>query len=154
ALIVLTVIVVAAAAWAAQDFLVPTATAIVIAMALAPVVRAVEGFGLPTGAAAIVVVVLFAGIIAGAAAAIAPSVSDWMKRAPEIAQTIEQKSRPLKEWLSTIQSATAKLEEVTQVQGGANTTVVPVQDSGGGLLQVSTQIMGQTLYAFALALFL
>ena len=86
ALIVLTVIVVAAAAWAAQDFLVPTASAIVIAMALAPVVRAVERFGLPTGAAAIVVVVLFAGIIAGAAAAITPSVSDWMKRAPEIAQ--------------------------------------------------------------------
>lgn len=154
ALIILTVIVVAAAAWAAQDFLVPTATAVVIAMALTPVVKAVERLGIPTGAASIVVVVLTGAILAGGAAMVAPSVSEWIKRAPEIAQTIEQKSRPLKEWLSTVQSATAKLEEVTQVQGDPNTTVVPVQSSGGGVLEVSTQILGQTLYALALALFL
>jgi predicted PurR-regulated permease PerM len=77
-----------------------------------------------------------------------------VRRAPEIAQTIEQKSRPLKEWLSTVQTATSKLEEVTQVQGDPNTTVVPVQSSGGGVLEMSTKILGQTLYALALALFL
>lgn len=154
ALIILTVVVVAGAAWAAQDFLVPTATAVVIAMALTPIVRALERLGLPTGLAAIVVVVLTGAILAGSAAMIAPSVSEWVKRAPQIAQTIEQKSRPLKEWLSTVQTATSKLEEVTQVQGGPNATVVPVQSSGGGMLEVSTQILGQTLYALALALFL
>lgn len=154
ALIILTVIVVAAAAWAAQDFLVPTATAVVIAMALTPVVTAVERLGIPTGVASIVVVVMTGAVIAGSAMMIAPSVSEWVKRAPEIAQTIEQKSRPLKEWLSTVQTATAKFEEVTQVQGDPNTTVVPVQSSGGGMLEVSTQILGQTLYALALALFL
>jgi predicted PurR-regulated permease PerM len=43
---------------------------------------------------------------------------------------------------------------VTQVQGDPNTTVVPVHDSDGGVLAVSMQIVGQTLYALALALFL
>lgn len=95
--------------------------------------KALESLGTPTGVAAAVTVIATAAIIAGGAALLTPGLQEWLERAPEIAQTLEQKARPLKEWLTSVQEATAKLEQVTKVpDSNATPPVAPVQNEGGG----------------------
>jgi predicted PurR-regulated permease PerM len=156
ALIVLAVIACGAAAWATQDFLMPTATGVVIALALTPIVAALERLGLPTIAASVVVVVSIGALLAGTAVAVAPGVSELIRDAPAIARTIERKTRPLKEWLGSVQAATDKLDEMSQIPGGdgAAQVAAPAQSSGGAVMELAPKVIAQTLYAFVLALFL
>ncbi|NOT39981.1 MAG: AI-2E family transporter [Alphaproteobacteria bacterium] len=155
-LVILAVIACGAAAWAMQDFLMPTATGVVLALALAPIVAGLERLGLPTIAASIVVIISIGAIIAGTAVAVAPGLSELVKDAPQIARTIERKARPVKEWLGAVQAATDKLDEMSKIPGGDSATqaVVPAQSSGGAVMELAPKVMGQALYAFVLALFL
>lgn len=156
ALIILAVIACGAAAWATQDFLMPTATAVVVAMALTPIVRTLERLGMPTIAASAIVVASIGAVLAGTTIAVAPGLSEMIKSAPEIAETIERKARPLKEWLGTFQAATDKLDEVSHIRADDGTTKVaaPVQSSGAAVMELAPQVIGQTIYVFVLALFL
>jgi predicted PurR-regulated permease PerM len=156
ALVILAVIACGAAAWAMQDFLMPTATAVILALALTPIVAALERLGLPTVAASIVVIVGIGAIIAGTAFVVAPGLSELIKDAPQIARTIERKASPVKEWLGDVQAATDKLDEMSQIPGGdsAAPAAAPAQSSGGSVMELAPKVMGQTLYAFVLALFL
>lgn len=156
ALIILAVLACGAAAWATQDFLMPTATAVVVALALTPIVSALEKMGLPTVAASAIVVFSIGAVLAGTTVAVAPGLSELITSAPEIAQTIERKARPLKEWLGTFQAATDKLDEVSQIRTDDGTTklAAPVQSSGGAVMQLAPKVIAQTVYALVLALFL
>jgi predicted PurR-regulated permease PerM len=156
ALIVLAVIACGAAAWATQDFLMPTATAVVVAMALTPIVRTLERLGLPTVVASAIVVASIGAILAGTTIAIAPGLSQLVKTAPEIAETIERKARPLKEWLGNFQAATDKLDEVSKIRvdDGSTKLTAPVQSSGAAVMELAPQVIGQTIYVLVLALFL
>jgi predicted PurR-regulated permease PerM len=155
-LIVLAVIACGAAAWAMQDFLMPTATGVVLALALAPIVAGLERLGLPTVAASIIVIISIGAAIAGTAVAVAPGLSELIKDAPQIARTIERKARPVKEWLGTVQAATNKLDEMSQIPGSDRDApaAAPTQSSGGAVMELAPKVLGQTLYAFVLALFL
>lgn len=155
-LCILAVIACGAVLWAAQDFLLPTITAVVLALVLAPLVKALERFGMPTTAASTIVVIGAAGLIIGGAFVIAPAISDWIARSPEIVRTIERKTQPLREWLSSMQEATDKLAEVTQLSAndGPAPKVVPLPATGNGVLDIAPGLIAQTLYVFVLALFL
>ncbi len=156
ALIILAVVAVGTAAWAMQDFLMPTASAVVIALALTPIVAALERMGLPTVAASAVVIISIGTIIAGTAMAVAPGLSELIKNAPQIASTINRKAQPLKEWLGTVQAATDKLDEVSNIPGAGHPEPVaaPTQSSGDAVMEMAPKVMGQAIYAFVLALFL
>ena len=144
-----------AAAWATQDFLMPTASAVVIALALTPIVASLERLGLPTVAASIIVVTTIGAIIAGTAVAAAPGVSQLINDAPEIARIIERKARPLKAWLGNVQAASDKLDELSHIPGVDVVTKVNAQSqSGGTVLELAPKVIGQAIYAFVLALFL
>ncbi len=156
ALIVLAVVASGAAAWAMQDFLMPTASAVVIALALTPIVASLERLGLPTVAASIIVVTTIGAIIAGTAVAAAPGVSQLINDAPEIARIIERKARPLKAWLGNVQAASDKLDELSHIPGVDAVTKANAQSqsSGGTVLELAPKVIGQAIYAFVLALFL
>lgn len=156
AIIILAVVASVTAAWAIQDFLMPTASAVIIALALTPIVAALERLGLPTVAASAVVIMTIGAIIAGTAMAVAPGVSELIKNAPQIASTINHKARPLKEWLGNVQAATDKLDEVSNIPGDAGPApaAAPVQSSGDAAMEMAPKVMGQAVYAFVLALFL
>lgn len=156
ALLILTIIACGAAAWATQDFLMPTATAVVVAMALTPIVRTLERLGLPTVVASAIVVASIGAVIAGTTVAIAPGLSELISTAPEIAVTIERKARPLKQWLGNFQAATDKLDQVSQLRtdDGSPKVSAPVQSSGAAVMELAPQVIGQTIYVLVLALFL
>ncbi len=157
AIIILAVIASVTAAWAVQDFLLPTATAVIIALALMPVVRGLERLNLPTAIAATIVVLVTGAVITGTAFAIAPGVADLIKSAPEISRTIERKTRPVKEWLSQIQTASDQIDDATKIQdaeGGATAPATATQTSGGTVMEFAPQAITQVLYIVALVLFL
>ena len=156
ALIILAIVASGTAAWAMQDFLMPTASAVVIALALTPIVAGLERLGLPTVAASAVVIMTIGGVIAGTAVAVAPGLSELVRNAPQIANTINEKARPLKEWLGNVQAATDKIDEVSTIPGGAHpaAAAAPAQSSGDAVMELAPKLMGQWVYAFVLALFL
>lgn len=156
ALTVLAVVAVGFVMWATQAVLVPTIVAVVLALSLNPVVSRLERLGLPTPAAAVIVVALAVLGLGAGAVALAPGISDWIERAPEIMRSIEQKTRSLQESLRGFRAASSKLEALANpapAPGGAQqvTVVEPVASS---VVQSAPIVVSQTLYAIALALFL
>ncbi len=141
--------------WAAQDILVPTAMAVVLALVLAPIVSALERLRIPTGAASALVVLFAAGALAGGAYAVAPGVANWIKRAPEIGRSIEAKLEPLKGWITTYESASDELAKIADVsKDKPGTTVVAAPKDDATVLEVAPGVFAQLFYVVVLALFL
>jgi predicted PurR-regulated permease PerM len=157
AVIVLAVIACGFVMWAAQTVLVPTVVAVILALCLNPVVSGLERLGLPTPAAAVMIVACAAGMFAAGVVALSPGVSAWVEHAPEITRTMERKTRALQDWLQGVRAASNKLEELAspgpQTTGGVQpvTVVEPVTNN---LIQSVPLVLSQTLYVIALSLFL
>ncbi len=155
ALVTLIVFAVGVVMWAAQDILVPTAMAVVLALVLTPIVAALERLRIPTGLASALVVLFAAGALAGGAYAVAPGVANWIKRAPEIGSSIEAKLQPLKGWITTYESASDELAKITDVsKDKPGTTVVAVPKDDATVLEVAPAVFAQMFYVVVLALFL
>ena len=156
ALIILAIIASVTAVWAMQDFLLPTATAVILALALTPVVKGLERQNLPTAIAATIVVLVTGAIITATAFAIAPGVADLIKSAPEISRKIELKTRPIKEWMSDIQAASEQIDDATKIQDveGTTASAAPTQSPGGSVMEFAPQAITQVLYVVVLVLFL
>jgi len=154
-LVVIAVIACAAVLWAAQAIIVPTVMAVVLALILTPVVAMLEKLRIPTGAAALIVILFAAATIAFTVMALAPGVSDWMKRAPEISRSIERKLEPVKQWLVSFQTASSQLDKITDVAPPAGaTTVVAAPNAGESFLETAPTVLGQFVYVVVLAIFL
>jgi hypothetical protein len=80
----------------------PILAAAVVAVTLAPLIRAGKRHGISPWISAILVVVLCVGALALAATAMAGPVSEWIGRAPEIGATIKQKLAVLDQPLAAL----------------------------------------------------
>ncbi len=112
-LIVLAVCAVAAIAYVARDFLIPTAAAIVLALILTPVARAFERTRMRPTAAAGVSVLLLAVVFVGVLLIAAPAISSWAQQAPHLAYTLERKLEGLRESLAVVKRLTERVEQAT-----------------------------------------
>jgi predicted PurR-regulated permease PerM len=154
-MIIVTVIACVATLWAAQDIIVPTVMAVVLALILTPVVSILETWRIPTSAAALIVILTAATMIALAVMALAPGVTDWMKRAPEISRSIERKLQPVKQWLVSFQAASSQLDKITDVGAPpGSTTIVAAPRSGDSIVEMAPAALAQFVYVIVLALFL
>ena len=154
-MIIVTVIACAAALWAAQDIIVPTVMAVVLALILTPLVAILESWRIPTSAAALIVILTAAALMALAVVALAPGASDWMKRAPEISRSIERKLEPAKQWLISFQAASSQLDKITDVGAPpGSTTVVAAPRNGDSIVEMAPAALAQTVYVIVLAFFL
>lgn len=153
-LIIIAVVTCCAVLWAARAILVPTAIAVVLALALTPIVAGLERLRIPTIVAALMVVMIAAAAIAGAATALVPSALDWIKRAPEISRTIEQKIKPMKAWLVTYKEASSQLNKIADVAAPSDPPPAPSAPEEEGSLWTAPTVLAQTSYAIVLALFL
>jgi predicted PurR-regulated permease PerM len=91
-----------------RAILLPTLAAAVVALTLAPLIKAGKRHGISPWISAIIVVALGVGALALAATALAGPVSEWIGRAPEIGATIKQK-------LSVLDQPLAALHELEKV---------------------------------------
>ena len=140
--------------WAAQAILMPTAMAVILALVLTPLVVVLEKRRVPTAVAAFLVVVVAGAFIAGTATALAPSVADWIKRAPEISRNVQRKLQPIKAWLVSYDVASQELHEIAKVGAASDAPVTAAAPSGMASAWAAPAVLVQTSYVIVLALFL
>lgn len=118
-LIVLAVCAVGVVGYLARDFLIPTAGAIVLALILMPVAKALERGHVPKTLAA-------AGSVSLLALAI-PSIAGWIADAPMLRYRLEKKPAGVREQIAVVQKVTKQVEEATTPAAAASPTAPPVE---------------------------
>jgi predicted PurR-regulated permease PerM len=153
-MILLTIAAMLAIGVAAADLLAPTAVSIVLALVLAPATAGLERLRIPTGAAALVVVVATVSVLVFAGLKFAPSVTDVIKRGPAIMQSVELKLSPIRKQIAAVESASQQISRGS-AQGGGK--IVPVVEGGGVLYSLASTapgILAKIVYVTVLTIFL
>jgi predicted PurR-regulated permease PerM len=143
-----------AAMWVAKDILLPLSLAVMLSLILGPLVSALERLRVPAGIAAFLVVLMTTAIFVSCALVLEPSVRDMIERAPEIANAVEEKLRPVKESLGTIQQASKELENLTQVGDAPAAVAAPAAAPlTPALLESVPEFLLQAIFVLILTLF-
>jgi predicted PurR-regulated permease PerM len=133
-----------------RTILLPLLAAAVVALTLAPLVKWAKRHGISPWMSALVIVVLFLGMLGVAVTLMAGPVSEWIARAPEIGATIKQK-------LSVLEAPIAALRELqTNIMGsGGNGIEVnsPPADVVLPVMAFLTPAAGQLLLFFGTLIF-
>jgi predicted PurR-regulated permease PerM len=132
-----------------REILLPILIAAVVAMTLAPLIKAGKSRGISPWITSIFIVVFAIGLLALAATAIAAPVSEWIGRAPEIGATIKQR-------LSVLEPPLAALRELQTAAFGAGSRPAQTEAASNVVLPVVaflTPAAGQLLLFFGTLLF-
>src|SRR6478672_890276 len=127
ALIVLVVFALAYMLQVTRELVLPIVVALLIAIVLSPIARALRKIGLPHALAAGIVVVLFAGSVAAGVYALTDPASSWVERAPQTLRDVQKKLRKLRLPMLHAQQAARQVEELTNVDGQKATPKVTVK---------------------------
>ena len=145
------------ALWAAKDYLLPIAVALVLSVLLAPLCRLIERFWIPRPPAAFLALATAGVIVWLAFSAIAQPASRWMDDAPQL---IKRASRHLQELQAPLKPLTDISNQVEDLNIGQPATppsrTVVMQEPGlAQFVMASAQTaVAQTGLVFILSLFL
>lgn len=120
-----------ALAWAlreARAILLPLVLALLLAVALSPLVRWLGRWRLPPPIAAALVVAAFTSVAGLGVYAIADPAIDWIERAPQTLRQIERRLRTVKASMLEARVAADTVEEITRVDGDAPPPEVTVKE--------------------------
>jgi predicted PurR-regulated permease PerM len=112
-----------------RPILLPVLAAAVLALTLAPLIKAAKRAGIPTWVTAIVILLFGFGALSLAAMALAKPVSEWIGRAPEIGASIRDKLAVLDQPIAALHQLEASLfgnNAGLNVSMPASTVVLPV----------------------------
>jgi predicted PurR-regulated permease PerM len=133
-----------------RAILLPIFAAAVIALTLAPLLKAAKRLGVPFWVSAFIIVALGLGALSAAATAMAGPVSQWIGRAPEIGATIKDR-------LAVLDQPLAALHELqTALFGSANAGVdvnTPTSSIVLPVVAFVTPAAGEVLLFFGTLLF-
>jgi predicted PurR-regulated permease PerM len=132
-----------------RAFVLPVLAAAVLALTLAPLVKAARRHGIPPWITSLLVLLIAAGMIGLIATAIAGPVSQWIGRAPEIGATIKQKLSVLDEPLASLH----ELENSLFGNSGTLSVSEPASNVVFPVLAFLTPAAGEMLLFFATLLF-
>ncbi len=126
----LAVIAICAAFYFAQGFFLPVVLAIVLALLLHPIVRALRRLYLPAPLAAGVVVLTLAAALAGGAYTLAGPAEQWVREAPQIGRQLQFKLRGVIQSASAIGDVSKQVEEIAKGPKEAGVQEVVVKEPG------------------------
>jgi predicted PurR-regulated permease PerM len=133
-----------------RAILLPILAAAIVALTLAPVVKAAKRYGVSPWITGLIIVAVGFGALALAATVIAAPVSQWIGRAPEIGATIKDK-------LSVFDEPLASLHELETALFGSVNNAVDVNTSTSSLVlpvvAFITPAAGEVLLFFGTLLF-
>jgi len=153
AAVFLLVLAIIAASIAGAEILAPVAIATTLALVLAPAAHALEKLRVPAGAAAVLTVVAAVSLIAAAVFALTPEVTSWMMEAPQIAQSIQQKLKPITSQIAALEHFSDQLATAVSTEA----TVRSVSTSDGFLMSAARSapsVVETTVYVTILTIFL
>jgi predicted PurR-regulated permease PerM len=102
-----------AAAYAAQDIILPIVAAFVLKLLLQPAVRFLERWGVPRTLAALLVIVIVFGTIVGLGTAISGPAATWAAKLPEGVPRLQERLSFLKAPIDTLRQFLAQAEAYT-----------------------------------------
>lgn len=134
----------------ASAILLPTAYAIVLALVLAPIARALARLGLGDGASAVITVFFATAAIVCVIAIITPTIGEWIEEAPKMARAIDRKLQPIKDQLEIVENVS------NRISGETAAAVATSTGSGmmGSILSMGANFASQTIYVLFLTIFL
>ncbi len=130
-------------------FVLPVLAAAIVALTLAPLIKAAKRYGIPPWITAILVLLVALGAVSLIATVIAGPVSEWIRRAPEIGATIKEK-------LSVLDQPLASLHQLQNSLFGNDGTLSVSEPASNVVLPVVaflTPAAGELLLFFATLLF-
>jgi predicted PurR-regulated permease PerM len=135
----------------ASAILLPTAFAIVLALVLAPIARALALTGMGDGASAVITVFFAAAAIVFVIAIVSPAIGDWIEDAPKMARAIDRKLQPLKDQLEIVENVSNRISGET-----AAAAATSASGSGmiGSILSMGANFASQAIYVLFLTVFL
>jgi predicted PurR-regulated permease PerM len=119
----------------ARDFLLPVLLAFVLALTLSPIVRYLQKRGIAPSLSAVVLVLIMLGIFSAGAYLLTDPVTEWVERAPEISQRIQQKLATLRKPVEAVVKASEQVNTITE--GVSSPAVQKVVVQQPGLLSVA-----------------
>ena len=104
----------------AKDLLLPIALAMVLALVFSPVVRFLGRLKVPSGLAAVLILIALVSTIGGAFYSLSGPLETWIERAPGMEAEVREKLKALREPLEAMQEAEKRLTGVAgaAVEGG------------------------------------
>ncbi|MEL6750737.1 MAG: AI-2E family transporter [Pseudomonadota bacterium] len=124
-----------AALYFAREFVLPVAVAFILALTLSPVVRAGKRYHIPQAVSSIAIVVSMVGATVIGLFLLTTPVTEWIDRAPQIAQQIESKLSGLRDGVAAIQDAE---EQVEDMSSNGNVQTVTIKGPGFASSAAST----------------
>ena len=122
-LITLATLAVIAALYLGREFFVPIALAVFFNTLLRPLVRRMEAFGMPTAAAAAVVVLTLLATAVGSGVLLSRPARTWIADAPENLHAAQTRLRAIWKPFQQMSAAAADLSSATSPAAGTNKTV-------------------------------
>jgi predicted PurR-regulated permease PerM len=97
-----------------REILIPIFFAFVLNLLLQPIMRVLTRLHVPRAIAALLMILIFFGVVGLVGASIASPAAEWIAKAPESMTRLEQRLYFLREPLAQLQDATKRVEELTQ----------------------------------------
>ena len=114
----------------ARDFLLPVVLAFLLALTLSPIVRYLQKRGIAASLSALVLVLLVLGIFSAGAYLLTDPVTEWIERAPEISQRVQQKLATLRKPVEAVVKASEQVNTITEGVSSPAVQKVVVQQPG------------------------
>jgi predicted PurR-regulated permease PerM len=123
----------------AQSLILPIVLAVLLDFLLSPFVRALRKVRIPEVWGAAIVMICLLGAVSATAYSLSGPAAEWVARAPQSFNTIQQKLRQLRKPVERVTKAAAQMEQATDVDGPSR--IQKVEIKGPSLM---TQIFGGT----------
>jgi len=137
----------------AREFLMPVVLAFLLALVFTPVRRFLNRHGVPSWAAAILVVGTLLTVIIGGVFLLSGPVSDWVARAPSIFGELQTKMRGV---AATVAQVTDQVDKITNAGAAPQAPQVVVRQPGlaTSLAWVAPLFLAQIVFVLVLMFFL
>ncbi len=120
----------AAVCYAASDFVLPIVVGLVLMLVLQPAMRGLEGLRVPRVLAALVLIVVLFGVLAGIVTVLSGPVSTWVQHLPEGIPKLQERLSFLSQPIAAFQRLAARVQALAHVTGPSP---MPVTMDGSAL---------------------
>ena len=142
----------------AQAVMIPTVTAVLIAMMFRPLTRSLELKGISAAFTSLLLIIVLTAILVVGVLLLAEPATQWVRAAPQTVERLEQRLNELKQPVEDVTEAAEQIDRLTEVgdDGGEfvqRVEVQPASVAGSVLTQTTTLLVGLTI-TLGLAFFL
>ena len=146
------IVLVCAALYFGRQFFLPIVLGLLIALTLTPIVRWLKRRGVPTGLSAVCIVLALAAVLAAGGYLLSGPVSDWIARAPGVAQEVEARLAKLRGSVAAVAEAGKAVDQLSAA--GKDPTVQQVVVREPGLVAAATSRLWAGISMVGIALIL